>query len=294
MMAQRFGGKYSPNAQGTPGSTDPAAQAVVTADNGSGVGLQANLLFALPLPFLLKAFSGAPSHLFVGLGAAGLLLLAAWLTREGIKAQISFDARRVARRPAFPRKLAAAALTGAALLLGTIAGDLNPLFPVLFGIVGAFLHIGAFGPDPMRAKGLEGVDSFQTDRVAKAVDEGEGYLAAMKDAILRADDAALEARVERFAGIARGLFRSIEGDPGDLSAARRYFSVYLAGARDATVKFADVYARGRSATARADYESLLTDLETNFAARTKALTSDNHGDLDIEIQVLRDRLKLEG
>ena len=290
-MAQRFGGKYSPNASGTPGSTDPAGQPVAMADQG-GVGLKANLLFALPFPFIIKAFRGDPSALFVGLGSAALLLLAAWLTREGIKAQMEFDARRVARRP-FPRKLVGAALTGAALLLGTIESHLNPLFPFAFGMLGAFLHIGAFGPDPMRAKGLEGVDQFQTDRVAKAVDEGETYLAGMKDAILRANDPALDARVDRFASTARTLFRRIEADPGDLSAARQYFSVYLVGARDATVKFADIYARGPSATARADYEALLNDLETTFAARTKALMTDNHTDLDVEISVLRDRLKLE-
>ena len=289
-MARRFGGKYSPNASGTPGATDPADQPVATLD--TGVGLKANLLFALPFPFLIKAFRGDPTALFVGLGSAALLLLAAWLTRDGIKAQMAFDARRVARRP-FPRKLAGATLTGAALLLGTIEGHLNPLFPFLFGMVGAFLHIGAFGPDPMRAKGLEGVDSFQTDRVAKAVDEGETYLAGMKDAILRANDPALEARVDRFASAARSLFRSIEGNPGDLSAARRYFSVYLIGARDATVKFADVYGQGRSAPARADYEALLTDLETTFAARTTALAAGGQTDLDVEISVLRDRLKLE-
>jgi hypothetical protein len=66
------------------------------------------------------------------------------------------------------------------------------------------------------------------------------------------------------------------------------------GARDATMKFADIYARNRSDQARADYEALLSDLETNFAARTKALLADSHSDLDIEIAVLRERLKLEG
>ena len=45
------------------------------------------------------------------------------------------------------------------------------------------------------------------------------------------------------------------------------------GARDATVRFADVYATSRDAKARADYEALLTDLETNFASRTKARQS---------------------
>ena len=290
-MAQRFGGKYSPKPQGSDGpvqtqaTTDPAA---------GGAGFKANLLFALPFIFIFKAFRGDPSALFVGLGTAGLLLLAAWLTREGIKAHRAYDARRVARRPAIPRKLFAACLIGAGLMLATMDWHTSFIYPYLFGLLGAFLHLGAFGPDPRRNKGMEGVDQFQTDRVARAVDEAEAHLAAMKDAILRAGDRTLEARVDRFATIARGLFRGVEGDPGDLTAARKYLSVYLMGARDATVKFADVFARDRSPTARAAYETLLIDLETNFAARSKALLSDNHTDLDIEIQVLRDRLKFEG
>jgi hypothetical protein len=65
------------------------------------------------------------------------------------------------------------------------------------------------------------------------------------------------------------------------------------GARDATVKFADIWARSRDSQARRDYEALLTDLETTFADRTRDLLSGTKSNLDVEIAVLRDRLKLE-
>ena len=291
-MAQRYGGKYSPQPGAKPG--DPANdRPMVMADAPDGVGFKANLLFVLPFFFFATAFIGDANALFVGIGTGGLLVLAAWLTREGVKAHQEYDARKVARRPAIPRKLFAAAITGAALMLGTMGSHGGFIYPYLFGMLGAFLHLGAFGLDPMRGKGIEGVDQFQTDRVARAVTEGEQYLAGMKDAILRANDAVLEARVERFATTARALFRNVENDPGDLTAARKYLTIYLSGARDATVKFADVYGRNRDAKVRSDFEALLADLETTFAARTTALLSNNHTDLDVEIQVLRDRLKLE-
>jgi 5-bromo-4-chloroindolyl phosphate hydrolysis protein len=152
----------------------------------------------------------------------------------------------------------------------------------------------AFGLDPMKDKGLEGVDSFQTDRVARAVDEAERHLSAMKDAILRANDRTLERRVERFQSTARAMFRTVEQDPRDLTAARRYLGVYLLGAKDATVKFADLYARTRDPKARADYEALLDDLEKEFSARTEKLLLDDRTNLDIEIEVLRERLEREG
>jgi hypothetical protein len=67
----------------------------------------------------------------------------------------------------------------------------------------------------------------------------------------------------------------------------------MMGARDATVKFADHYARTRDAAARSEYEALLSDLETTFAQKTTAFLSNSRTDLDVEVAVLRDRLKLE-
>ncbi|MGL6211743.1 MAG: 5-bromo-4-chloroindolyl phosphate hydrolysis family protein [Paracoccaceae bacterium] len=290
-MAQKYGGKYSPNASTTakPGAPRPAAEPPAPrAGFGSGV------LFVTPFLFLVPAFFSGTSKLFLELAAGAVLILAAWLTREGILAHAAYDARRVARRPAFPRKIAGSITTGIGLAIGTITWAPGIFYPLLFGLAGAALHLFAFGPDPMTDKGAEGIDQFQTDRVARAVDEAEAHLKAMKDAILRAKDRQIEGRVDHFAATARTMFRTIEGNPGDLTSARKYLSVYLMGARDATVKFADIYAQSRDAKARADYEALLTDLETNFATRTEALLTDNHADLDVEIAVLRDRLKLEG
>lgn len=292
-MAQRYGGKFSPGVQPKPEGEGPAPQAPNVFDGrrpASGLG-RTNVLFLAPLPILIAAFSGDARQLVTGLAATAVLTLATWLTREGIVAQDAFDARTVARRPALPRKLFGSVLTGAALALASTIWQDGLALPALIGLAGAALHLGAFGPDPLRNKGMEGVDSFQTDRVARAVDEAEKYIAGMKDAILRAKDPALEARVDRFAATARQLFRSVESDPRDLTAARKYMTVYLMGARDATVKFADHYARSRDAAARAEYDSLLTDLETTFAGRTQALLANDRTDLDVEISVLRDRLK---
>lgn len=294
-MAQRYGGKFSPDGSVQTDHGPAPAQAPHPYDGKrpARAGARSNLLFFVPLVFLVRAFTGTPQQLIWGLSAAALLLLAAWLTREGVRAHEAYDARKVARRPAFPRKIAGSLLIGAGLFCGGMLSGQGLVMPLLFGLAGAGLHLFAFGPDPMADKGMEGIDSFQTERVARAVDEAEKHLAGMKDAILRARDRALEARVDRFAATARNLFRTVEEDPGDLTAARKYLSVYLQGARDATAKFADLYAQTRDPKTRADYEALLADLETTFASRTTAMLSNNHGDLDVEIQVLRERLAFE-
>ena len=289
-MAERFGGKYSPG-----GNAAPDAPRPFDGQTPARAGARVNLLFAAAVPFAITAFFHAqPTGLALDLGAFAVLILAAWLTRDGVLAHRAYDARKVARRPAIPRKIFGSILTGAGLFLGGYAPGAGLTDPLIFAVVGLVLHLLSFGPDPLSDKGMEGVDSFQTDRVARAVQEGEAYLAAMKDAILRAGDRTLDQRVETFAAMARKMFRSVENDPRDLTAARKYLTIYLMGARDATVKFADIYARNRDAQARADYEALLGDLESNFTGQIQALMADDRTDLTIEIDVLRERLQRDG
>jgi len=290
-MAQRYGGKYSPD--GAQGGQSPVDRGSYQGARRTKAGGRVNLLFLAPLPLILKAFASEPVGMAMYLAALGLLMLAAWLTREGILAQEAYEARKVARRPALPRKIVGSLATGLGLGIAGFAG-FGAVEAVIFAVLGAVIHSFAFGLDPLKDKGAEGVDLFQTDRVARAVDEAEKHLVAMSDAIKRAGDRQLEGRVERFKSTARDLFRTVEEDPRDLTAARKYMSVYLLGAKDATVKFADIYSRNRDSGARQDYLTLLDDLEGNFAARTEKLLLDDRSDLTIEIDVLRDRLQREG
>ncbi|TCK99382.1 5-bromo-4-chloroindolyl phosphate hydrolysis protein [Shimia isoporae] len=288
-MAQKFGGKYSPGGQS---GEAPQAEAFRDARR-SRAGGRVNLLFIAPLPLIWKAFTSEPIVMAQYLCALVVLVMAAWMTRAGQEAHDAYDARKVARRPTLPRKILGSLLTAGGLALAGFAGH-GAFEALIFAILGFGLHLFAFGPDPLRDKGMEGVDLHQTDRVARAVDEAEEHLRAMSDAISRAGDRTLEGRVERFQQAARALFRTVENDPRDLSSARRYLGVYLLGAKDATVKFADLYSRTRNLEARVEYEALLDDLEENFAARNQKLLLDDKSDLNIEIDVLRERLAREG
>ena len=90
------------------------------------------------------------------------------------------------------------------------------------------------------------------------------------------------------------MFRAVEEDPRDLTSARKFMSIYLRGARDATIKFVDFWSKTKDPSARTDYINLITDLETSINAQRKTMLLENRTDLDVEIEVLRDRLKQEG
>ena len=289
-MAKRYGGEFSPGAKPVePGTARPMQMAARAPSAG-----RLNVMALVAALSALPAFFGGPGALAIHLGGAALLLLAWWLTREGVKAQAAYDARAVSRRPAIPRKIMGALATAAGLGILGLGWAGGALAAPVFAVIGGALHLAAFGIDPLRSKAAEGFDPYESDRVARVVEEAEARLEEMRAAIAPVRDRAVTERVEAFAATARALFRQVEEDPRDLTAVRRYLGVYLQGARDATAKFAAFHAKTADADARADYIALLDDLDTQFEARREKLMIDDRTGMDVEIEVLRDRLAREG
>jgi hypothetical protein len=300
MAAERYGGKYSPDPRPESGTTATGAPPPRFRDGRARkVSLRARTMYLLPLPLLFAGlgatFRGSAAEMLGELGGFVGLMLAAWLLNEGLRAEEAYAARAVARPPAVPRKLFAAVLTGASVALAGVL-SLGQGLPaaVAFGAVAGAAMLAAFGLDPMRKKGLAGVDAFATERVARAIDQAEGLVRQVTDAAKRIGDRRLEGRIDRLCDQAREVFRLVEQDPRDLGRARTFLSVYLLGLRDATVKFAEIWTRSRDPQARAAYVDLLGDLETSFATHRTQLLLDDRSDLDIEIEVLRERLKQDG
>ena len=292
-MTQKFSGPHS----STP---NPHPENAFHGQKARKVSTAARLMFLVPLPLLLSGigeiFQGDVVGMALELGGFSLMMLSAWLLNEGLRAQEMFNARTIAKPPSIPRKMFAAVSIGLGVAAASFAGGLETglIGSVAMGAMASAAQIVAFGLDPMRGKGIAGENSFEAERVANAVDKAEAYVADILDAAKRIKDKPLEARIERLAAKARDLFRSVEADPRDLSKARKFMTVYLMGARDATAKFADLYSRSRDAEARIKYEDLLGDLETSFTEHREQLLLTNQSDLEIEIEVLRDRLQREG
>ncbi len=290
-MAQRFGGRHSPGGTGTGAAPAPSGLAPPVRYRA-----RTSMLMALAaLPLLTAFVQGGALGLAANLAAAGAIFGGAVLTREGAKAEAAWAARKVARRPAIPRKLFGAAAIGIGVALAASGAGLGGLLGgAVYGLVAAVLHVVAFGPDPMSDRGMEGVDAFQTERVARTIEEAERHLEAMREAVLRSGDREAQARVADLSARAREMFRTVEDDPRDLTSARKFLGVYLMGARDATVKFADLYATTRDAAAKTDYLRLIDDLERGIGAKRERLMLADRTDLDVEIEVLRERLRADG
>lgn len=308
-MARQFGGKYSPSGKDRPagGKTPTGSTAPAGPDGGArfrgrrahNVNVAARALFAAPILLLFagmaEVFSGNPLGAAIELGAFALLIIGAVMLNEGLKAEAAFDNRTIAKPPAVPRKALAALLAGLGVALAWATNGAGGLFAgIAFGGMATAAHLAAFGLDPMKRKGFDGTNSFDSERAARAIDAAEVTVAEILTAAREIGDRHLEGRVERMVSHARDMFRAIEEDPRDLTRARRFLGVYLTGARDATRKFAALYTRRQDAEARSDFVALLDDLEASFRHQREALLDDDKVALDIEIDVLRERLQREG
>jgi len=211
-VAKKYGGKFSPD-----GSAQSAVrEAVVDARKVDAAGAKANVLFIPGVVLAFLSLNEGAIGLITGLGGAVLLTLAAWLTRDGLRAAAAYDQRKVARKPAFPRKIVGSIFTGLGITAASLMNDPSVLAAIGYGVVAAGLHSAAFGFDPLRDKRMEGIDTFQQDRVARVVDEAEDHLASMKDHIDSIGDRHLEKRTAQFQAAARRMIRTVEEDPRDL------------------------------------------------------------------------------
>ena len=305
MSAKRFGGKHSPGGDPTTGAAQPVNK--FRGRKAASVDVRSLALFVLPTPILFAAIgeisTGNALRMSVLLFAYVCLMLGAWLVREGQRAHAAYDARDIARPPAFPRKLVAAGLAGIGVLTASwmtkttgsvLEVGAHMTQAILFGVLTAGAHILAFGIDPMRAKGLgTGIEQAELERVTAALDKAEGKLKSIEDLAHQMRDREIDRKVAALNANVRDMIAIVEKDPRDLSRARKCLGVYLKGAEEATRKYAENHERLNDAKLRTDYLDLLEDLDRGFARGKDKLLIDDRTDLEVEIEVLRDRLEQE-
>ncbi|MDP5359569.1 MAG: hypothetical protein NWR52_05390, partial [Paracoccaceae bacterium] len=151
-MAKRFGGKFSPDGQ----AAGPREE-VIDPRQIKAAGSRAKILYVPGVILAALSLNNGPVVLVTALIGAAVLTLAAWLLQEGLEAEAAYDARKVARRPAVPRKTLASGLTGIGTAIAAYVGDSGVIGSVLYGAAALGLHTATFGIDPMKDKRMEGV-----------------------------------------------------------------------------------------------------------------------------------------
>jgi 5-bromo-4-chloroindolyl phosphate hydrolysis protein len=300
----KFGGAHSPGKVDATLRSNPIARlqsAKVfdgTARRASTGRTRSWLIHLLSLPLLISAFlelvGGNPFTAMANVGLFALISLAASIIRSGLAAEAEYEAREFASAPGYPRKIIGSVLLGGALALVSLSGwGLGIFESVGVGIMGAAASIFAFGTDPMKGKGYTTSTGVTPQMVVEALTEAEEKIAGIESAGAAIRDRPLRDRISRVTSRARDILKRIEQDPSDLRRSKKFLVIYLDGALEATRKYAKTQNDLGDQDTYIRFRSMLDDMEREFDHQHEKLLTNDRIELDVEIDVLADRLKAE-
>lgn len=257
------------------------------------------LLMALAFPLVLagfvEIFDGNALGAIRDFGLFALFVAGARMIRDGLAIEAEYEARDFASAPAFPRKILGSALLGIAMFLTTLLGwDAGLLQSIAYGVLGFGASIWSFGLDPTKGKGYTTSTGVTPDMVIEALEEAEEKVVGIERAAREIADRPLRDRLARVTRRSRDILGRIEQDPSDLRRAKKFLKIYLDGALEATRKYArSQNDLGGDTTMYVKFRTLLDDMEKEFDHQYEKLLTNDRIDLDVEIDVLADRLRRE-
>lgn len=174
-------------------------------------------------------------------GLVGLFFTALWLLGEGLRAEDDWRARPAARRPRLPLKIVAAGVMGTALCLAFAAADNGTGTSIATGVVGAVLHLLAFGIDPLRDKHDTLVTAQDADRVEDLAMRGTASLAALRNTLQDSGAPGAIAEGARLDAATGALLSALAVAPAGLPRCRRALTVWLPALVEAAARFAPLH-----------------------------------------------------
>ncbi len=265
-------------------------------------GAKGLLLYALPLPLLvvcMLALARGEVVPALALGAAfGVCLVAANLTRRGIRIEQAALRRKIVRRASvIPYKSVGAALTAAGIFLaGWLGSGYGIIESVMFAGLAALGHHWRYGHDPARRAQDLGAVGVTAEEVLDVLNEAEERIESIEAVAATFKNASLRGRLQHIASEARNILSIIEEDPRDLRRARKFLKVYLDGAQQVTQGYARATSlAGGDALALSDnFSRVLDTIESVLEEQRVKLLENDLNDLDIKIEVLQLQLEKEG
>lgn len=183
-------------------------------------------LHMLPLPILLRGLSDVGSAM-VAIAIVAVFIAAVWVLGEGLRAEDDWRARPAAKAPRIKLKLASAMMMGAAIGLAFVTDGTNVAASALAAVLGADLHLVAFGFDPSTDKQGGGITAFEADRIDGLADALEPHLARITALAEGSGDAILQHEARALTRVVTQRMRALKADPVAAAAARKMVSVWL-------------------------------------------------------------------
>lgn len=205
-----------------------------------------------------------------------------------------------ARRRAPAASLRPVFISGGAMLAATVfagAAGAAPMGAFVIGVACFFLTLLLLRDRPkVRAAPSRAVNvakaraaGLDPAAVARRLNEAERHLNTIEKAARALDDAPLESRVFAATTACRATLETVAADPGDIDRARKFLVVTVPSAAAAMAKYAALEVRGAELSGR--FGALMDEVADAAARQRAALSRDDALDLEVEMEVLAERLK---
>lgn len=260
--------------------------------------LKGAALVVLPLPLLLASIAALAGGDLGRLGLAGGSLACLWgaglLTGRALVAEARYVLGERLDPPAVPLKLVGAVLTAVGAALAATAAGHALAVALVFATLGALGHGAFYGRDRLpRRLSVTVMPGIDHGAVMRQLKQAHRRLRAIDAAARQPGMSEFVEPLRRITRIGRNILDEIERDPRDAVRARRFLNVYLDSAERVTLEYARTRREARSPVLAEHLRRLLVDMERTFAEQHRQLLENDMLTLDVEIEVLHERIRRE-
>ncbi len=260
---------------------------------GPGVkGILLGFFAAALLPVAIAAlFKGDGFELFLASSAFLLITAAAWLTRRGIVATRRYQQRALASAPPPYRFFGLLCASSASYLVAHWLNDYSVGDSLVFAVLTALGYYLYYDLDPRQDKVFQPLPGYSTEELVQIINEAQARIDEIERQRSRIDNQLLDEQLRRVVELAEDVLKILEKKPKELRRARKFMNVYLDGAREVTVNYANVRDKTSDSQLHDSFREVLDTIEQSFREQREKLLANDILDLDIQIEVLKRQLQ---
>lgn len=261
---------------------------------------KARLIWVLPTPLLLASFfdliTAQLGSFIVNAVACMMFLFAAILARKGFLQEVTLEQNSLRKLDALPFKTLGAALVGFATLwtawlsVGHGAG-----MSILYG-VGAFSAFTLLYGLDLRLKNTHRFRASKPSEkaVIETLQQATAKLVEIEKSAQIIQHLELQQRLHRIVELGKKILNEIANNPTLAENTRKFLNVYLDGARQVVIAYTKSHAKYTTHPLETNFRHILITIEETFTKQYEKILEKDSIELEIQIEVLRTRLKHEG
>jgi 5-bromo-4-chloroindolyl phosphate hydrolysis protein len=150
-----------------------------------------------------------------------------------------------------------------------------------------------FGTDLSRDELWKGLDELAAKKAIRKLTVARRQMTKIREINDKIPAEDISGKLERLEKIGKKIITLFERDPSDIERSKRFIEVYLKGSVSVSEKFADLHQHIDDSDVHEQYHEFLDEMISAFKKQHNALLDDDVLDLDVEIEVLRRRMKTE-